>query len=123
LGDAITLSQLSQRQGVNSDLIFRLLPQNIRSEVSLRELETTLADSLYSGYIENQRSVTERIYHNDNLRVPTMFSYQNLSGLSQEMAERLDRAKPNTFGQLRRISGMTPSAISTVLVHLTAHKN
>jgi tRNA uridine 5-carboxymethylaminomethyl modification enzyme len=89
----------------------------------MRELETTLADSLYSGYIENQRSVTERIYHNDNLRVPKMFSYQNLSGLSHEMVERLDRAKPNTFGQLRRISGMTPSAISTVLVHLTAHKN
>ncbi|MBA3334264.1 MAG: tRNA uridine-5-carboxymethylaminomethyl(34) synthesis enzyme MnmG [Acidobacteria bacterium] len=123
LGDAITLSQLAQRQGVNLDLIYRLLPQNIQSQISTNELETTLADSLYSGYIENQRVVTERIYHNDNLRVPEVFSYKNISGLSNEMAERLERAKPSTFGQLRRIGGITPSAVSTVLVHLTAHKN
>jgi tRNA uridine 5-carboxymethylaminomethyl modification enzyme len=123
LGDAITLSQLAQRQGVNVDLIYRLLPQNIQSQISTNELETTLADSLYSGYIENQRVVTERIYHNDNLRVPEVFSYKNISGLSNEMAERLERAKPSTFGQLRRIGGITPSAVSTVLVHLTAHKN
>jgi tRNA uridine 5-carboxymethylaminomethyl modification enzyme len=123
LGDAITLSQLSQRQGVNSDLIFRLLPQNIKNIVNLSELETTLADSLYSGYIENQRTVTERVYHHDSLRVPKAFSYRNISGLSHEMAERLERANPDTFGQLRRINGMTPAAISTVLVQLTAHKN
>ncbi|MEJ7860280.1 MAG: tRNA uridine-5-carboxymethylaminomethyl(34) synthesis enzyme MnmG [Pyrinomonadaceae bacterium] len=123
LGDAITLSQLAQRQGVNVDLIYRLLPQNIQSQISTNELETTLADSLYSGYIENQRVVTERIYHNDNLRVPEVFSYKNISGLSNEMAERLERAKPNTFGQLRRIGGITPAAVSTVLVYLTAHKN
>ena len=123
LGDAITLSQLSQRQGVNSDLIYRLLPSNIQSETNLKELETTLADSLYSGYIENQKAVTNRVFHNDNLHVPEMFSYKNISGLSNEMAERLERAKPNTFGQLRRVNGITPSALSTVLVHLTAHKN
>ena len=123
LGDAITLSQLAQRQGVNVDLVYRLLPQNIRTQISKNELESTLADSLYSGYIENQQAVTERIYHNDNLRVPEVFSYKNISGLSNEMAERLERAKPNTFGQLRRIGGITPSAISTVLVYLTANKN
>lgn len=123
LGDAITLSQLSQRQGVKSDLIYRLLPSNIQKEVNLKELETTLADSLYSGYIENQKAVTNRVYHNDNLRVPEIFSYKSISGLSNEMAERLERAKPNTFGQLRRINGLTPSALSTVLVHLTAQKN
>lgn len=123
LGDSITLSQLSKRQGVNSDLIYRLLPQNISSEVSLKELETTLADSLYSGYIENQQSVTERIYHHDSLRVPEMLSYQNISGLSREMTERLERSKPTTFGQLRKIAGITPAAVSTILVHLTAHKH
>jgi len=123
LGDAITLSQLSQRQGVNSDLIYRLLPSNIQSEINMKELETTLADSLYSGYIENQRAANDRVYHSDNLCVPEIFSYKNISGLSNEMAERLERAKPNNFGQLRRISGITPSALSTVLVHLTAHKD
>lgn len=123
LGDAITLAQLAQRQNINSNLIFRLLPQNVREHVSLSELETTLADSLYSGYIENQRNVTERIYQHDYLCVPETFSYKNISGLSHEMAERLERANPGTFGQLRRINGMTPAAISTVLVQLTAQKS
>jgi tRNA uridine 5-carboxymethylaminomethyl modification enzyme len=123
LGDSITLSQLSMRQGVKSDLIRRFLPQEIRETTKTRDLETALADSLYRGYIESQRNVAERVNHSDNLKVPHDFSFNTLSGLSNEMVERLERAKPQTFGQLRKISGLTPSAISTVLVHLTANKS
>jgi tRNA uridine 5-carboxymethylaminomethyl modification enzyme len=122
LGDSITLSQLSLRQGITSDLIYRFLPDEIRSEVKITELETSLADSLYQGYIENQRNSTERIYHYDNLKVPKDFSFTNISGLSHEMIERLERAKPQTFSQIRSISGLTPAAISTVLVHLTSKR-
>jgi tRNA uridine 5-carboxymethylaminomethyl modification enzyme len=123
LGDSITLSQLSMRQGVKSDLIYRFLPQEIRSMTKIKDLETALADSLYRGYIQSQQNAAERVNHSDNLKVPQNFSFNTLSGLSNEMVERLERAKPQTFGQLRKISGLTPSAISTVLVHLTANKS
>jgi tRNA uridine 5-carboxymethylaminomethyl modification enzyme len=123
LGDAITLAQLSQRQGVKTDLIYRLLPDNIRNVINITDLETALADSLYSGYIKNIQLATERVNHSDNLKIPEKFQFNNLSGLSNEMKERLERAQPQTFGQVRKISGLTPAALSTVLVHLTANKN
>lgn len=122
LGDSFTLSHLAMRQGVNPDLIHRMLPHNLREEVRLNELETALADSMYSGYVEKQKVATERVNHHDNLRVPESFQFSSISGLSNEMVERLERARPQNFGQVRRISGLTPAAVSTVLVHLTAQK-
>ncbi len=123
LGDSITLAQLSMRQGVNSDLIKRLLPEEIGKNINDTELDTVLADLLYRGYVEMQHNADQRVSHSDNLKVPENFNYTIVSGLSNEMVERLERAKPQTFAQIRKISGLTPSAISTVLVHLTAQKS
>lgn len=120
LGDSFTLGHFAQREGVTPELVHRLLPDNVRSQVSDKDLESALADSLYRGYIETQKSVTERVNKHDNMRVPDIFSFKNISGLSNEMVERLERARPQTFGHVRKIPGLTPAAISTVLVHLTA---
>lgn len=122
LGDAFTLSQLAMRQGVTPDLIHRLLPDEIRPEIKMPELETSLADSLYSGYIVSQKAATERVNHHDTLKVPDDFAFSAISGLSNEMVERLERAQPRNFAQVRNITGLTPAAVSTVLVHLTAKK-
>lgn len=122
LGDSISLTQLSMRQGVTADFIFRLLPTAISSKVKISELETVLADSLYRGYIETQRNASERVNNYDNLKVPEDFEFNMINGLSHEMVERLERAKPQTFSQIRKISGLTPSAISTVLIYLTSKK-
>ncbi len=123
LGDTISLSQLSHRKGVNPELIFRLLPNKISSTIKFSDLETALADSLYKGYIKTQNIANERLLHNDNLKIPEKFDFKNLSGLSNEMTERLEKAKPQTFGQIRNIIGLTPSAISTVLVNLCANNS
>ncbi len=123
LGDSISLSQLSKRQGINSDVIHRFIPEKIRPQIKVSDLETSLADSLYSGYIENQNKAIERVNHNDNFRVPEKINFYQVNGLSNEMAERLERANPQTFGQVRKISGLTPAALSTLLVYLTGLKN
>ncbi|MGH9949152.1 MAG: FAD-dependent oxidoreductase, partial [Pyrinomonadaceae bacterium] len=120
LGDAFTLSQLSMRQGVEKELISRILPDAIRAQIHSNDLDTALADSLYSGYIEKQKLANERVNHHDSLRVPESFQFNSISGLSNEMVERLERARPQNFAQVRKINGLTPSAVSTVLVHLTA---
>ncbi len=122
LGDTITLSQLSQRQGVDRELVFRLLPDFIKNEIKISDLDTALADSLYSGYIKKQDTANERINRHDKLKVPNDFAFREISGLSHEMIERLERAKPQSFGQVRKINGLTPVALSTVLVHLTASR-
>ncbi len=121
LGDSITLSQLAMREGVKPDLIHRLLPDKIQNEIRITDLETALADSLYSGYIEKQKLATERVNHHDTLKVPEGFQFNLIGGLSNEMVERLERARPRNFGQVRTINGLTPAALSSVLVHLTAH--
>ena len=121
LGDSITLSQLAMRQGVNADLIRRLLPADVSEGLRDVELETALADSLYSGYIVKQKVATERVNHHDSLKVPEQFQFATIGGLSAEMVERLERARPQNFGQVRNIAGLTPAAVSSVLVHLTAN--
>ena len=123
LGDSITLAQLSMRQGVTPDFIQRLLPDEVVSITNLSELETALADFLYEGYIETQRNSAARVNSYDLLKIPENIRFNDISGLSHEMVERLERAKPKTFSQVRKINGLTPSAISTVLVHLTSKKN
>ncbi|MFL6468432.1 MAG: tRNA uridine-5-carboxymethylaminomethyl(34) synthesis enzyme MnmG [Pyrinomonadaceae bacterium] len=122
LGDAFTLSQLSMRQGVNSELIYRMLGAEVQRGTKLIDLETALADSLYSGYVEKQKLATERVNHHDTLKVPENFQFNSVSGLSHEMVERLERARPRNFGQIRQINGLTPAAVSTMLIHLTSLK-
>jgi tRNA uridine 5-carboxymethylaminomethyl modification enzyme len=120
LGDSITLSRLAMRQGVRPEIVRRLLPDAVRRETCTSDLQTALADSLYSGYIQKQRAATERVNHHDGLKVPDGFEFSAIGGLSNEMVERLERARPNNFAQVRNINGLTPAAISSVLVHLTA---
>lgn len=122
LGDSVTLAQLGKRAGVSVDLIRSLLPAAISIGTSDSEIESGLADSLYAGYIVAQRLNVKRLHHHDGLQIRPDFSFQGLSGLSHEMIERLERARPVTFGQARRIPGMTPAALSMLLVHLTVQR-
>jgi tRNA uridine 5-carboxymethylaminomethyl modification enzyme len=120
LGDSISLAQLAQRQGVTASLIRQLLPYDLQIQTKLSDLESALADSLYVGYLNSQNAAAHRVNSHDNLKVPVEFDYRRISGLSNEMIERLERARPQTFGQARKINGMTPAALSTLLVHLIA---
>lgn len=122
LGDSITLAQLAHRPKVSPELIQTLLPSDLRTGTSLSELESALADSLYTGYLEAQRATFNRLYQNDGLRIPKDFDFRSISGLSNEMLERLERARPQTFGQARQIPGLTPAALSTLLVSLNLEK-
>lgn len=122
LGDSITLTQLAMRQGVDSEFIFKALPPDIQSQIKISDLESALADSLYRGYVENQEVASKRVNQYDHLKVPVDFKFSSISGLSHEMVERLEQAKPQFFGQIRNIKGLTPAALSTVLVHLSAQK-
>jgi tRNA uridine 5-carboxymethylaminomethyl modification enzyme len=121
LGDSFSLTQLALRQGVTPDFVRRLIPKEIESGVSNSDLESVFADSMYERYTETQKVANERVHNNDDMRVPEQFSFTAMSELSREMVERLERSRPQTFGQLRRIPGLTPAAVSSVLVHLAAH--
>jgi tRNA uridine 5-carboxymethylaminomethyl modification enzyme len=72
----------------------------------------------YAGYIDRQRVEVERHRHYEELQVPTDFDYDGVRGLSFEVCQKLKQTRPATLGQAGRISGVTPAAISLLLVHL-----
>jgi tRNA uridine 5-carboxymethylaminomethyl modification enzyme len=72
----------------------------------------------YAGYIERQQGEIERDRGQDDLRLPTGLDYRGVRGLSAEVQQKLNLHQPETIGQARRISGITPAAISLLLVHL-----
>lgn len=72
----------------------------------------------YHGYIERQKDEVTRNAQYENLRLPEDLDYRTVSGLSTEAQQKLNQHKPETAGQAARISGITPAAISLLLVHV-----
>jgi tRNA uridine 5-carboxymethylaminomethyl modification enzyme len=120
LGDSITLGQLALRPNVKAAHIKDLLPAPSREEITMRDIETALADYLYAGYLETQTQATRRLHQHDSMTIPAKLSFKSVASLSHEMVERLERVRPQNFGQARQIPGLTAAALSTLLVHLSA---
>jgi tRNA uridine 5-carboxymethylaminomethyl modification enzyme len=72
----------------------------------------------YAGYIQRQQAEIARHAHNEQLPLPPDFDYSAVRGLSVEVRQKLSQHRPETVGQAARISGITPAAISLLLVHL-----
>lgn len=87
---------------------------------SLREQVTEQVEiqAKYSGYIERQRDEVERAQRAEATRLPGDLDYANVKGLSAEVSEKLARQRPETIGQAGRIPGVTPAALSLLLIHL-----
>ncbi|RIY32229.1 tRNA uridine-5-carboxymethylaminomethyl(34) synthesis enzyme MnmG [Psittacicella gerlachiana] len=75
-------------------------------------------NSKYQGYIDRQLEEIARLERNENTEIPEDFSYRTISGLSNEVISKLENFRPQTIGQASRISGITPAAISILLVYL-----
>jgi tRNA uridine 5-carboxymethylaminomethyl modification enzyme len=72
----------------------------------------------YSGYIDRQRDEVERAAHYENLKLPEDLDYNQVTALSFEVRQQMTRQRPETLGQASRMSGVTPAAISLLLIHL-----
>ncbi|MEM6604937.1 MAG: tRNA uridine-5-carboxymethylaminomethyl(34) synthesis enzyme MnmG [Pseudomonadota bacterium] len=72
----------------------------------------------YSGYIDRQVEEIERLRRFETMPLPASFCFSDVAGLSNEIREKLDRHRPQTLGMASRISGVTPAAVSLLLVHL-----
>jgi tRNA uridine 5-carboxymethylaminomethyl modification enzyme len=75
-------------------------------------------ETRYSGYLNRQREEIARQQRNEATTIPSAFDYAQVRGLSAEVQQKLQRVRPQTVGQAQRIPGMTPAAISLLLVHL-----
>ncbi|WP_295640570.1 tRNA uridine-5-carboxymethylaminomethyl(34) synthesis enzyme MnmG [uncultured Methylibium sp.] len=136
-----SLTDLLRRPGVGFDVVAEIarLAQPRRTapgaeasaptdRAALRgELGGPLADAVieqleiatkYAGYIDKQNDDVERASHYENLRLPDALDYREVAALSHEVRQKLQTQRPQTLGQASRISGVTPAAISLLLVHL-----
>ena len=75
-------------------------------------------EARYSGYIDRQSAEINRSRRQSSMRLPEDLDYSAVLGLSNEVREKLERVRPETIGQASRIPGMTPAAVSLLLVHL-----
>ena len=72
----------------------------------------------YAGYVERQREEIDRQRRHEDTAIPAGFEYAAVRGLSAEVRQKLEQVQPSSLGQAQRIAGMTPAAISLLLVHL-----
>jgi tRNA uridine 5-carboxymethylaminomethyl modification enzyme len=74
-------------------------------------------DGRYAPYLDRQAAELRDLAANEQIALPADFDYRSIAGLSNEMAERLDVARPETLAAAGRIRGITPAALATILVH------
>ncbi len=94
------------------------LPGMLEEKVADKVAEQVEIQIKYSGYIDRQKDEIERSLRNENTALPKDLDYSQVKGLSNEVVQKLMNIKPETIGQASRVSGVTPAAISLLLVHL-----
>jgi len=125
LSHECTLTELLRRPGVTYEAITSLgdglwSPGSLDDDIGLAaQISDQVEISVkYQGYIERQALEIARQEHNESFPLPETLDYSNVLGLSKEVQQKLNLHKPATLGQAGRISGVTPAALSLLLVHL-----
>jgi len=123
---AYSLKQLLTRPEITVEdlLAAQVLPTEYHSQ---EQVAKSVCDQIevqvkYAGYIDRQQQDIMRQLKQENTLIPNDFNYAIVSGLSNEVVQKLTSAKPETIAQASRISGITPAAISLILVTLKKHK-
>ena len=114
------IKQILLRPNISIDVLKKVLPfvdsymDNIPKEL-VDYAETGIK---YEGYIEREKEMAQKMNRLENIKINPEFDYGRLKSLSFEAREKLSRIKPNTIGQATRISGVSPSDISVLLIHM-----
>ncbi len=130
-----TLADLMRRPGVDFDAahaMARIAGHGVSRETLQAELGPAMAAAVieqaeirikYAGYIDKQNDEVERAASFEGLHLPEDLDYGQVTALSIEVRQKLGQQRPQTLGQAARISGVTPAAISLLLVHLKKRRN
>ena len=121
-----SLADLLRRPNVNYDALMQIENARFAPEMALAEdpiernivREQVEINIKYAGYIERQVEEINKQANHESTRIPTHIDYNQVKGLSNEVKGKLIQHQPETIGQASRISGVTPAAISLLLVHI-----
>jgi len=118
--ESATLEELLRRPEISYADLQELDPgsMGLAAEVA----ERVQVELKYEGYIRRQMAEIEKFKHLENIRIPDGFVYQGLPGLSLEIMEKLTHLRPRTLGQAGRVSGVTPAAITLLMMYIAKGK-
>jgi tRNA uridine 5-carboxymethylaminomethyl modification enzyme len=120
LSHEYNLFDLLKRPELNYEVIGGLSSDD-RAPLDKKVAEQVEIEAKYSGYIDRQQDEVDRLQRHENTPIPDSFDYQKIKGLSNEVVQKLSAAKPETLARAARVPGVTPAAISLLLVSLKKH--
>ena len=110
---AKTAHELLKRPQINYRDLFIGAPNLTKNEIDKIE-----AEAKYEGYIKRQGKEIEKLQRNENTPIPEKIVFKKITGLSNEVKQKLEEARPESIARAARLPGVTPAAISLLLVHL-----
>ena len=112
-----SLYDILKRPGV----LYKHLPEANEAAPSnvIDEIEASVK---YEGYIKRQKADIEKLQRNENTLIPNNIDYKNVVGLSNEVKQKLNEARPESIARASRLPGITPAAISLLMVHIKKHR-
>lgn len=113
---AMNVVSYSHRSDVDAKRALQLLDGY--ADLSVRDKKTLLAQVHYDGYLDKQQLEVDRFQKLESERIPGAFNYATVKGLSNECCQKLAAAQPRTLGQASRISGVTPAALTCLMMAL-----
>jgi tRNA uridine 5-carboxymethylaminomethyl modification enzyme len=119
ISNGVHLDQLVKRVELGYDAVDAMAPAP--DPIDPRVARQVEIEIKYEGYIQRHLAEIERFKHLEKIRVPDGFDFDRVHGLSNELKEKLSAVRPVSLGQASRISGITPAAISVLMVALKAN--
>ena len=120
IDNGVHLDQLLKRAELNYEAVDHLAPRSVPLDAQVsRQVEIEIK---YEGYIKRQVTEIARFKHLEQIKIPAQFDYSRIHGLSNELKEKLDRVRPTSLGQASRISGITPAAISVLMMAIRVNE-
>ncbi|KXS46634.1 MAG: glucose-inhibited division protein, oxidoreductase-like with FAD/NAD(P)-binding domain, partial [Marinobacter sp. T13-3] len=110
-----TLAELLRRPEIVYDHVAEIGAQRAEDPNVADQVEIEIK---YEGYISRQSDEIERLRKNENTALPIDLDYDTIGGLSNEIKQKLKEVRPETVAQASRIQGVTPAAVSQILVYL-----
>lgn len=118
LSHEYSLLDLLRRPELDYDTLIQLTGDNNVDATVAEQIEIAVK---YEGYIARQQEEVEKLRRSENTPLPAGFDYDAVKSLSHEVRNKLKQSRPDTIGQAGRIPGVTPAAISLLLIHLKKH--
>jgi tRNA uridine 5-carboxymethylaminomethyl modification enzyme len=112
------LDYLARRPDFSHDKLVQIVMTGLGDRLNEREVVVALNDVRYSGYLKDQEALARKRGRYDELEIPGGMDFSSISGLSNEAVQKFGSVRPRTIGQAARIPGITPAAVSILLIEV-----